>query len=249
MPMQACIGGERRGAADYSAEAVIDEFRISDVKRYAGPFNPARTELVVDEHTRALFHFEDERDGVHAGDDRFVRGHLCVELPLQEETVPLEILENGKVRRQLVLVEPHASVSQFEANRAENRLPVNPPFRRPPDPRHIDYRDRQVERTVLGQDAGFTLTVGGEWPPLMRCIYFEHADRCLAVATRPLRRGKRRRRAPGVESIRATLGTGLGRAEKPSRFGTRSEQPTTTTAAICETLPAPASPQTTLPQA
>lgn len=241
MPMQACIGGERRGAADYSAEAVIDEFRISDVKRYAGPFNPARTELVVDEHTRALFHFEDERDGVHAGDDRFVRGHLCVELPLQEETVPLEILEKGKVRRQLVLVEPHASVSQFEANRAENRLPVNPPFRRPPDPRHIDYRDRQVERTVLGQDAGFTLTVGGDWPPLMRCITFEHADRSSAVATRlPCWRANDAVVPLAAESIRATLGAeASGDAEKAfAAFEYALRTAHYYDGSYCETLPA-----------
>ncbi len=177
MPMQACIGGERRGPAERSAEAVMDEFRISDVVRYAGRFTPAHMEFPVDEHTRALFHFENERDGVHVGDDQFVRGHLCVELPMQEETVTLDILDQGKIRRQTVLVQPHAPASQFEANRAEGRLPVNPPFRRPPDPRRIEYRDREVERTVAGQDAGFTLTVAGDYPPLMRSVTFERADR------------------------------------------------------------------------
>jgi len=177
MPMQACIGGERRGLAERSAESVVDEFRISDIPRYAAEFTPEREEFAVDEHTRALFHFENERDGVHAADDRFVRGHFCVDLPIQEETVPLEILEQGKIRRQRGLVQPHAPESQFEANRAEGRLPVNPPFRRPPDPRLIEYRERQVERTVTGQDAGFTLTVGGDYPPLMRSVTFEHLDR------------------------------------------------------------------------
>jgi len=183
LPMQACIGTERRGAAAYSAEAVMDEFRVSDVVRYAGPFTPARTEFPVDEHTRALFHFENERDGVHVGDDRFVRGHLAMELPVQEESMSLEILDQGKIRQQMVLVQPHAPASQFEANRAEGRLPVNPPFRRPPDPRCIEYRDRQVERIVGEQDAEFTLTVGGDYPPLMRCVTFERADRAAGAAT------------------------------------------------------------------
>lgn len=216
MPMQACIGAERRGPPERSAEAVLDEFRISDIARYAGEFTPARTEFPVDEHTRALFHFENERDGVHAADDRFVRGHFCVDLPIQEETVPLEILEQGKIRRQMVLVQPHASVSQFEANRAEGRLPVNPPFRRPPDPRFIEYRERQVERTVVGQAAGFTLTVGGDYPPLTRSVTFERADPASAATTLlPHWRANGAVVPLSFETVRATLGAkGADDAEK-----------------------------------
>jgi hypothetical protein len=207
LPMQAFIGGERRGTAEFSAEAVLDEYRISDIERYAGPFTPSRTEFPVDEHTRALFHFENERDGVHAADDRFVRGHLCVELPLQEESVPLEILSHGKVRRQAVLVQPHAPTSHFEANRAEGRLPVNPPYRQPPDPRYIEFRDRQVERTVTGKDARFTLTVEGDYPPLMRCVTFEPADRsAFATTLLPCWRANNAVVPLGCDSIQATLG-------------------------------------------
>ena len=69
---------------------MLDEFRISDVVRYSGDFVPVRREFSVDRHTRALFHFENERCGVHDSDDRFVRGHLACELPRQEEKAPLE---------------------------------------------------------------------------------------------------------------------------------------------------------------
>lgn len=221
MPMQACIGGERRGPTARSADSVVDEFRISDIVRYTGPFTPARAEFPLDEHTRALFHFESERDGVHAGDDGFVRGHLCVELPIQEETAVLEIREPGGLRRQMVLVQPHATAAQFEARRAEGRLPVKPAFRRPPDPRRIEYRECQQERIVLGQDEGLVLKVGGDYPPLMRSVQYERAE--LPTAAVPADAGNSPN--PGgtallpcwrandavvplsPDSIRATLGT------------------------------------------
>jgi len=207
MPMQACIGGERRTRPASSAEAVIDEFRISDCARYSSVFAPPRAEFPVDEHTRALFHFENERDGVHAGDDRFVRGHLSMDLPVQEESVPLEILQQGKIRRQMVLVQPHAPAAQFEANRAEGRLPVKPPLRRAPDPRYIEYRNRQVERTVVGMSDGFTLTVGGDYAPLMRCVTFEHVDRSPESTTLlPHWRANDAVVPLGFESVGATLG-------------------------------------------
>lgn len=45
-------------------EGAIDELRISDAQRYTDDFAPCRDrELTVDEHTRALFHFNGNTDG------------------------------------------------------------------------------------------------------------------------------------------------------------------------------------------
>ncbi len=176
MPMQAYIGGDSRCSADRSAQAVLDEFRVSDVARYAADFKPPRAELAVDEHTRALFHFENERHGVHDGDDRFVRGHLLCELPRQQEAVPLETLAHGKIERRNVVVRPHAPPELFEENRVENRLTVYRPLQKLPDPRYIEYRERQVERIADGKGDAFTIEVGGDYEPLMRSITWEHAE-------------------------------------------------------------------------
>ena len=175
MPMQAYIGGDSRCSPERSAEAVLDELRVSDVVRYAADFKPRRAELAVDEHTRALFHLEGERHGVHDSDDRFVRGHLLCELPRQQETVPLERLVDGKIERRSIAVKPHADPKLFEENRVENRLTVYRPLRKLPDPRCVEYRERWVERVVDGKDDAFTIEVGGDYEPLMRSITWEHA--------------------------------------------------------------------------
>ena len=83
--MQAFIGGDKSWVKEHAAEAVLDEFRISDVVRYGDDFVPSRREFEIDVYTRALFHFENECDGVHDSDDRFVRGHLGCELSVQEQ--------------------------------------------------------------------------------------------------------------------------------------------------------------------
>jgi len=176
MPMQAFIGGDKECDEAGGAQAVLDEFRISDVARYAADFEPRRKEFPVDRHTRVLFHFENERHGVHDSDDRFVRGHLACELPRHEERVPLEMFKAGKIQRRMVLVKPHASRELFEANRVENRLTVTRPFRTLPDPRFVEYRPRQVQRTVAGADDGFAVNVDGDYEPVMRWITFERAE-------------------------------------------------------------------------
>jgi hypothetical protein len=175
LPMQAFIGGDRTCTAKRAAEAVLDEFRISDVSRYDKDFVAPRKEFRTDPHTRTLFHFEKESDGTHDSDDRFVRGHLACELQPQEQTVPLEILKNGKIDRRLVLVKPHPSPELFQSNRAESRLPVSRPFRMLPDPRFVDYRLRKVERIVTRADDNFVLKVGGDLEPLMCSVTFEQA--------------------------------------------------------------------------
>ncbi|MFP4250115.1 MAG: LamG-like jellyroll fold domain-containing protein, partial [Armatimonadota bacterium] len=63
IPMQAFIGGGTHWSKGGSAEAAIDEVRISDVVRYTGGYQPPRSEFEVDEATRALFHMEHERSG------------------------------------------------------------------------------------------------------------------------------------------------------------------------------------------
>jgi len=176
MPMQAFIGGDKDCSEDRGAEAVLDEFRISDIVRYDGRFVPSRQEFSVDQHTRALFHFENERHGVHDSDDQFVRGHFACELPRRNEKAPLETFQGGKIDRRMVLVKPHASDELFEKNHVENRLPVTWPVRRPPDPRFVEYRPRQHQRTVTADDKGFLLTVGGDHEPIMRSVTFERTE-------------------------------------------------------------------------
>ncbi len=183
LPMQAFVGGDHKAAAEGAAEAVLDELRISDVVRYAHPFAPSRSELALDNHTRALFHFENERDGGHAGDDRFVRGHLCVELPPQQESAPLETRHDGQIQRRMLVVAPHASAERFEANRAENRLTVTRPWIQPPDPRFVEHRPCSVQRIVRAGDESFTLSVSGDYEPRMGSVSYEFAEPAAAATS------------------------------------------------------------------
>jgi len=183
MPMQAFIGGDRDCSEDRGAEAVLDEFRISDVVRYNDHFTPSRQEFSVDQHTRGLFHFENERHGMHDSDDQFVRGHLACELPRRHEKAPLDTFQGGKIQRRMVLVDPHASDELFEKNRVENRLPVTRPVRPLPDPRFVEYRPRRHQRTVTADDKGFLLEVGGDYEPIMRSVTFERTNGSLDRTT------------------------------------------------------------------
>ena len=176
VPLQAFIGGSHDCATDRSAEAAMDEFRVSDVMRYAENFTPSQKEFEPDDATRALFHFENERDGVHGLDDRFVRGHLVCELPHQEETAPLDVRTADSVESRRVLVKPHPKPEVFEANRAPNRLPVKDQGETALDPRFVAYRLRTAERIVRGADDAFVLDVGGDFDPLMQSITFERAE-------------------------------------------------------------------------
>jgi len=176
VPMQAFIGGDRGNNEGRGAGAVIDEFRISDVVRYPSRFTLPRKEFEVDEHTRALWHFENERHGVHDSDDRFVRGMLACELPPQEEAVPLDLLEDGRIVSRKVVVRPYPSPELFEKNRAEARLPARVVLRPLPDPRFVECHERRTTRTVTRKDDTFTLKVGGDYEPLMGWVTFEHAD-------------------------------------------------------------------------
>jgi len=187
VPMQAFIGGRVASKVwpeGDAAEAVLDEFRISDVARYAGDFAPPRAEFALDENTRALFHFENERHGVHGGDDGFVRAYLGCEAQPQEESAPLEVLTDGKIERRTALVKPYAPEKLFERNRGDNNL--RDIWARPdelPDPRFVEYRQRRAERTVTGEDDAFTLQVGGDFEPLMRSVTFERAEGSGAQTT------------------------------------------------------------------
>jgi len=50
--------------ASANLDALVDELRVSDVQRYAADFEPSRkTEFELDEHTRALFHFNGDVKG------------------------------------------------------------------------------------------------------------------------------------------------------------------------------------------
>lgn len=61
MPIAISIG---RNYASANIDAAIDELRISDVQRYSTDFEPSRkAEFELDEHTRALFHFDGDLHG------------------------------------------------------------------------------------------------------------------------------------------------------------------------------------------
>lgn len=71
LPMETFTLG--RASEPHNIDAFVDELRISDVKRYTGDFTPQTrlAETQLDEHTRALFHFNGNVKGEscgHAGD-------------------------------------------------------------------------------------------------------------------------------------------------------------------------------------
>ncbi len=204
-PMQAFIGGDWRCRPETSADAVIDEFRVSDVERYAGRFAPPRAECAVDAHARALFHFENERCGTHAGDDRFVRGHLACEVPPQWDAAALDVRMNGRVRCLRAVVNPYPPAEWFERNRADRRLPSRRPFIPLPDPRFVAYRLRRAERVVAAGDKGFLLRVGGDYAPVMRGVTFALAAPGAAATLLPRWRANDNVVPFSPAALRATL--------------------------------------------
>ncbi len=174
LPMQATIGAGR--SSGECADAVLDEVRISDVVRYAGGFEPPRREFEADEATRALFHFDNEEHGVHAGDDRFVEAYFVCEQQPYEAGVPIEVNLGGEVEERRVLVAPHTPDELFAGNRAHARLRVVRPQPELPDPRFVELRPRSLTRTVSGDAAPFALQVEGDWAPLMLWSSFRRAD-------------------------------------------------------------------------
>jgi len=240
LPMQAFIGGDKTCSPKRAAEAVLDEFRISDISRYNKDFVAPRKEFQTDPHTRALFHFENERCGTHDSDDRFVWGHLACELPPQEHEVPLDIFADGRIDQRVVLVEPHPSPGLFEANRAESRLTVTRPLRKLPDPRFVDYRLREVERIVTGADDDFVLHVGGDFEPLMCSVTFQQVESSPDRTTMLPRWRANDNVVPfSVDSIAATLAPDVaGDSEKAFEAFKYALQTTNYfDAHYCETLP------------
>jgi len=174
IPMQATIGAGSSGS--YVADAAIDELRISDVVRYAGAFEPQQTEFVVDDGTRALFHFDYEKHGVHAGDDRFVEGFLVCEQQPLAAAAPLAFGRGGPVEQHMVVVAPHASEEQWERNRAHSRLPAVRPDAELPDPRFVELRRRSITQTVTADTDPLSVEVGGDFAPLMLAESYRRAD-------------------------------------------------------------------------
>ncbi len=240
IPMQSFIGGDSEWGDQRSAEAAIDELRISDTPRYQGSFVPSRHEFTTDEHTRALFHFDNERNGTHDSDDEFIAGYLGCELDPQEETARLEVLRDGRVVSLAVLVKPHGTAEQFERNRAKNRMKVTRPFEALPDPRFVEYRTRTVEHTVGGHDGGFGLDVGGDYQPLMRSVTYQFADPGAASTSLIPHWWANDNVLPfSVDTLKATLGK-KGRTDQERAFQAFSYTLDTTNyydADYCETLP------------
>ncbi len=181
IPMQATIGAGASGS--YTADAVIDEVRISDVVRYTGAFEPPVTEFAVDDATRALFHFDHEKHGTHAGDDRFVEGFFVCEEQPREEAVPFAVNRGGGVQERMLVVAPHASEQLWERNRVHTRLPVVRPERELPDPRFVELRRRSIMRTVTGDAEPLSVEVGGDFVPLMLSSSFRRADEAGEATT------------------------------------------------------------------
>ncbi|MGC9317911.1 MAG: LamG-like jellyroll fold domain-containing protein [Armatimonadota bacterium] len=176
IPMQATIGGDNRWRPHGAANAAIDEVRISDVVRYQGQFEPPRSEFAVDEATRALFHFDHEEHGTHAGDDRFVEAYFVCEQHPRSEEAPLEISGGGEIERRDVAVAPRAPEALYEQNRAESVLQVYRPLEELPDPRYVSLVRRTLTRTVEGDLEPFSVRVEGDLEPLMLWSRFRRAD-------------------------------------------------------------------------
>jgi len=241
MPMQAFLGGDANCRPESSAEAVLDEVRISSCARYTAGFQPRRQEFATDDQTRALWHFENDPHGIHHGDDRFVRGHLACELPRRHETAPLDVWAGGRVERRLILVAAHPGESQFAANRAENRLTVTRPLTPPPDPRRVAYRLRQAERVIASNKEEFTLPVAGDWDPLMESLSFELADAASRTpVTIPHWRANENVVPFSVPDLAATLAPGVTDEAERAFEVFRYALATTNyfDAHYCETLPA-----------
>ncbi|HUS80041.1 MAG TPA: LamG domain-containing protein, partial [Armatimonadota bacterium] len=166
LPMQVTLGGD--SSFRDPANVVMDEVRISDVVRYRTGFDPPRAQLPADDDTRALFHFEDGANGVHAGDDRYVEAYFCHELPPQGPAAPLELLgEDGAVTHQELVVLRPANDAEFQRNQSGAHLAAARPFVELPDPRFIECRQRSVEATVSGEGEPHSVQVGGDYLPLM----------------------------------------------------------------------------------
>jgi hypothetical protein len=101
----------------------------------------------------------------------------------QSETAPLEMMSAGKIEARAVVVQPHAAPVQFEANRVETSFTVTRPFRPLPDPRFVEWRDRESERVVGKVAEDFPLTVGGDYEPVMRFVTFRYAENTVQSAT------------------------------------------------------------------
>ncbi|HRU05692.1 MAG TPA: hypothetical protein P5137_07940 [Candidatus Brocadiia bacterium] len=234
VPMQAFIGGDHRFRSDISAEAAMDDFRVSDVVRYTADFTPPASPAVVDEHTRALFPFDGGFDGVHAGDDQYVHGHPACELQPRRETANLDVLgANGAVEARVVKVCPYPAPEVFEANRAETRLPVTRPFTPPPDPRFVEYRERQAKLSTASPAA---IDVQGDYAPWMRTLTFDAPAKPLLL---PRWRANDNVVPYSVASLRETLATGIADdAEKAIRIMKYANETTNYyDGGYCESLP------------
>ncbi|MDH7571565.1 MAG: LamG domain-containing protein, partial [Armatimonadota bacterium] len=241
LPMQAYIGGDR-SCRQAAAEADLDEFRISDVVRYQGGFQPLRRQFAVDANTRALFRFENEPHGVHADDDGFVRGHPSCEVPPNEDAVVLQRLApNGnkdRIESRRVVVCPHPPEALFEANRAETVLPVTRPFADPPDPRFTEYRYRTATRTLHRGSQSFSVRVEGNYTPSMRWVLFEHPGKGPTVLL-PRWRANNNVVPFSFETLGKTLGTGARSDAEKAMSVFRYALHTTNyyDGGYCETLP------------
>jgi hypothetical protein len=208
LPMQATIGGDNNFRA--AANAVIDEFRVSDVARYQTNFEPSRATLPTDDNTRALFHFDGEGDGVHSGDDGRVEGYFCHELPPVRAEAVVESFDGAQVTQTRVEAARPGAEDLFEQARAESVMEVTRPFEQLPDPRFIEYRVRSIEATVSGDAEPMTVQVGGDWSPLMLWETYERAADAGGETTLLPRWRANDNVVPfSADDIRATLAVGI----------------------------------------
>ncbi|MBN1669656.1 MAG: hypothetical protein JXR37_01395 [Kiritimatiellae bacterium] len=94
IPATIHVGAMGRGREP--AEACLDEIRISNVVRYSGRFAPDKR-FASDAATRALFHLDYDKNGVHGGDDGFVLGAPYTAMSPTLNVVDVERRIKGRV--------------------------------------------------------------------------------------------------------------------------------------------------------
>jgi len=169
---------EKEDFSRYCFNGVFDEIRISDIIRYDSAYVPeSQKPFVVDKNTRALFHFDGILEGTHFGGDRLIRVMAPWVREKTEESVVLETLgKKGHIKSEKILTPQEDSLQVSIKKEANKCRPFNNYknfFEQLPDPAHLLYKRRSIEKTLRNSPATFSLDVEGDYSPLMRKIEIE----------------------------------------------------------------------------
>jgi len=88
----------------------------------------------------------------------------------------IEVRAGGTIEQKIVQVREPASDALYAKNCAPARLNVDRPRREYPDPRRVEYREREIEHVVSGPEQTLTVDVGGDFEPIMRSVTFQPAE-------------------------------------------------------------------------